>query len=242
MIWLLTDLMTAFTMPFVWMAATKSSGGPIAGYSGADFVAYYVAMLFLTNFITCHFMWDMNFEIREGILSTQLMRPVNWMHFMFVRNLAWRVMRTGLFIPWFLLFLVVFGAQMGQVNYQFNLLFFVSLVLGHVLSFVFVIAIGCVALFTEEAQSVFELYYFPLMFLSGQMFPVAVLPDWAQRLALIFPFYYTTGVPTEILIGRLSGSAAWQAVGIQVVWTVVAYGLYRFLWPRGLKRYTGVGM
>ena len=241
MIWILTDLVTAFTMPLVWLAATKTQGD-IAGFSGSDFVAYYVAMLFLANFITCHFMWDINNEVRDGVLSSQLVRPVNWLKFMFARNLAWRTMRTIIFLPWFVLFIVSYSSHMGQVSYSLGWMFWVSVVLGHMVSFYSVMALATLSLFTEEAQSIFELYYFPMLFLSGQLFPVAVLPAWAQKLALLFPFYYTTGAPTEILIGRLAGDDALRAIGIQLLWAAIAYGAFQFIWPRGLKRYSGVGM
>lgn len=241
MIWLLTDLVTAFTMPLVWIAATEG-GKVIGGFTGPQFVAYYVVVLFITNFVTCHFMWEMNFEIREGILSSQLIRPVPWLAFMFARNLAWRVMRTLLFLPWFGIFLIAYGPLMGSVPYSLGWEFWLSILLGHILSFGFVTALGCLALFTEEAQSIFELYYFPMMFLSGQLFPISVLPQWAQNASLFMPFYYTTAVPTEIAIGRLTGPQATQAILGQFIWIAISFTLFHFLWKAGLKRYTGVGM
>ena len=44
------------------------------------------------------------------------------------------------------------------------------------------------------------------LFLGGQMFPVAMYPEWIQRLAHWLPFYYSVGAPTEIL------SAPYQAI------------------------------
>ena len=240
LIWILSDLVTAFTMPLVWLSA--AGGGSIQGFTGPQFVAYYVVMLLISNFVTCHYMWDMNVEIRDGVVSSQLIRPVSWFQFMMVRNFAWRIVRSGLFFPWFLLFVLIYSAQLGQTAYQIAPVFFVSLLLGHVLSFVFVVAVGCLTLFTEEAQSIFELYYFPMLFLSGQMFPIKILPEWAQNLAMLFPFYYTTGLPTEIAVGRVTGSQAWQGIAGQVVWIGLSYVLFHVLWHRGLKRYSGVGM
>jgi ABC-2 type transport system permease protein len=98
------------------------------------------------------------------------------------------------------------------------------------------------ALFTQEAMAIFELYYVPMLFLSGQLFPISVLPPWAMFLGKLFPFYYTTGAPTEILIGRVKGNEALQTIGMQLLWIAIAYLVSRILWAKGLKHYTGVGM
>jgi ABC-2 type transport system permease protein len=109
-------------------------------------------------------------------------------------------------------------------------------------SITFVLALSMIALFIQEAQSVFELYYFPMLFLSGQLFPVSMMPDWVRSVAVIFPFYYTTGVPTEVCVGKLSPGEAHQMIGIQVAWIVCAYLAQRVLWKFGLRAYTAVGM
>ena len=79
----------------------------------------------------------------------------------------------------------------------------------------FVMMMAMLALFTQEVTSIFELYYIPMLFLSGQLFPIAMLPQWAAKLAKMFPFYFTTGAPTEILIGRVQGNTVYAALGTQ---------------------------
>lgn len=240
MIWILTDVVVAFTMPVVWLSA--AGDGTIQGFSGPDFVAYYILALLLTSFVTCHFMWDINYEIREGVLSTQIIRPVNWLEFNFLRNASYRVLRTILFSPWLIIFYVVYGSQLSKSPFQFGWQFWIVVLLGHVLSFASVMALTCIALFTEEATSIFEVYYFPLIFLSGQLFPISVLPQWAQNLSGILPFYYTVGAPTEIAMGRVADSQIPFVIGMQILWTLISLVIFRFAWRAGLKRYTGVGM
>ncbi|MGY2498957.1 ABC-2 family transporter protein, partial [Klebsiella pneumoniae] len=91
-------------------------------------------------------------------------------------------------------------------------------------------------------SAIFESYYMPMLFLSGQIFPVSMLPEWAQTVSKFLPFYYTTALPAEIASGKVAGAAAWGAIVIQVAWMVLAYGLYRAVWPSALRRYSGTGM
>lgn len=240
MIWVMTDVSTAVTMPLVWLAA--AANGPIGGYTSSGLVLYYLCLLMLSNFITCHFMWDISSEIKEGVFSSHLVRPVPYLQFIIVRNFAWRCVRCVIFLPWFFLILYFYRGAIGEPHLNLGWEFWLSVLLGHTLSVVFVTAMAMIALFTQEAQAIFELYYIPMLFLSGQLFPLALFPDWVRNVAIVFPFYYTTGAPTEILIGRLSGAAMYPVLGIQLVWIAVSLLGFKLLWSKGLKQYASVGM
>ncbi|AIE87141.1 ABC transporter permease [Fimbriimonas ginsengisoli] len=239
-IWILTDVTTAVTMPLVWSHASKA--GAIAGYRTSDFVLYYLCMLMLGSFVTSHIMWDLAVEIKEGQFSTALLRPMSFFQISYIRNLSWRIIRVSLFAPVFVLLLILYRSLLGDATLHFGPEFWLSLVLGHFVSFTVVMAMAMLALYTQEVYSIFELYYIPMLFLSGQLFPISLLPAWAAGLAKAFPFYFTTGAPTEILIGRVTGAAAWQTIGIQCIWIVIAYAAAKFLWRKGLRHYTGVGL
>lgn len=239
-IWVLTDVATAVTMPLVWATASKS--GPIAGFGTSDFVLYYLCMLLLQCFVTSHVMWDFAMEIREGQFSNMLLRPVNWYLMAFVRNLAWRVFRPFLFLPFFFLFLWLYRGYLGDAHVYLAPSFWAAMILGHLVSFTFVTMLSMVALFTQEAMSIFELYYLPMLLLSGGVFPVSVLPGWAQNLAHVLPFYSTVGAPTDILVGRTSPERIGQVLLIQVAWIAFSYVGYRVLWAKGLRQYASVGM
>ncbi len=240
LIWITTDLVPALTMPLMWAKADHS--GPIAGYTSGDFVLYYLCLLFLGNFISSHIMWDLAMEIKEGQFSTQLVRPISYYQICFFRNLSWRVLRMILFAPMFVGLLAIYSSYITHTTLYLGWEFWVSLILGHLVSFTTVMMMAMLALFFQEVTSIFELYYVPTLFLSGRLFPIAVLPAWAQSLAKLLPFYYTTGAPTEILIGRVTGPQILSTVGAQLIWVGLAYGASKVLWKFGLKHYTGVGM
>jgi len=240
LIWILTDVTLAITMPLVWIAAAK--GGEIQGFSSGDFVTYYLSVVLIAQFVQSHFMWDVAFEIKEGVFSSQIIRPVNWFEFMVVRNLTWRCIRLGLFLPWFVLFVLLFRNYLGGQELFMGWQFWVSVCLGHTVSITTVLAMAMIALFVHEAYSIFELYYLPMLFLGGQMFPIDLYPAWVQRLADWMPFYYTVGVPTEIFVGRIEVAEMARYLTLQIVWVVVMYAAFRTMWRYGLRQYTGVGM
>lgn len=239
-IWILTDLATAVTMPLVWASAAKS--GPIAGYTTGDFVLYYLCLLFIQNVVTSHMMWEIATEIKEGQFAPMLLRPVSFFQFTFFRNLAWRLLRLVYSAPFFALLLFAYRGYLGDAHVSMGWEFWVSVALGHLVSLSFVMMIAMIALYVQEAYSIFELYYIPMLFLSGQLFPIAVMPGWVQTLRYFFPFYFTTAAPTEIMVGRLTGPAVYQTLAIQCAWIVFSLVAGRALFRHGLRSYNLVGM
>lgn len=241
-IWVMTDVVVAVTMPLVWAAANRATGQTIAGFTSGDFVLYYLCILLIGSFVTSHIMWELAMEIKEGQFSVALVRPVSFYQMTFMRNIAWRVIRPTLFLPFFLVLLFLYRSYLSSAHVFLGWEFWVAVFLGHLVSFNFAFMMSMLALFTQEAMAIFELYYVPMLFLSGQLFPIAVLPDWARYCAYIFPFYFTTGVPTEILVGRVSAGNAHTLIAGQLAWATGAYVLGQVLWKKGLRHYTAVGM
>jgi len=171
LIWILTDLVTAITMPLVWAKASTTTG-VIGGFTQGDFVLYYLCQLLIGSFITSHIMWEVAMEIREGQFSTQLVRPISFYQFTFLRNLSWRIIRTALFAPFFVALLWLYRSYLSDATVYLGWEFWTSFVLGHLVSFTLVTMMAMIALFTTEVMSIFELYYVPMLFLSGQLFPV----------------------------------------------------------------------
>ncbi|HEV1283710.1 MAG TPA: amidohydrolase family protein, partial [Bryobacteraceae bacterium] len=62
--------------------------------------------------------------------------------------------------------------------------------------------IGAVANSMAESQIIIQLLYFPMLFLGGATFPIAIMPNWLQIVAQFIPTtYLTTGI-TAILQGH----------------------------------------
>jgi ABC-2 type transport system permease protein len=227
-------------MPLVWVAASKH--GAVGGFQSGDFVLYYLSLLLLTGFVTSHMMWDIAVEIKEGQFTNALLRPFGFLPLIFLRNLAWRLIRPTLFLPFFLVLLVAYRPYLTGAHVYLGPEFWLALIGGHLVSFMMGTALAMLALFTTEAMAIFEIYYIPLLLFSGQIFPLSVMPPWLLNFAKALPFYYTTGAPTEILVGRVHGAAVTQILLAQLGWIIVSYIVFRILWRVGLRRYTGVGM
>lgn len=240
-VWILTDVVPALVMPLVWLSAYNGKSA-IGGYTPGEMVLYYLCMVTFTNFIVAHLMWDIAMDIKEGRFSVFLVRPFSYFQTMFISNLAWRVFRLAVFMPMLGFGILLYAPHVTSVRFEWGITFWLSLLMAHIVSFMLAYTLGLLALFFQEVFSVYNIYYIPMLFLSGQMVPVGIFPDWLQTLSRYMPFQYTVALPTEVFMGRVPEALAWQAIGMQVSWIAFLYLLSKLFWRKGLLYYTGVGM
>ncbi|MDW8052644.1 MAG: ABC-2 family transporter protein [Armatimonadota bacterium] len=240
-IWMLTDVVHCLVMPLVWLSAYGGREA-IATYRPGEMVTYYVLIALVSTFVTSHIMWEVAWEIKEGYLSQWLLRPVPMLWRLIAQNLSWRVLRLVMFVPVAAIALWYFSRLTTLSPIYWGWEFWLSMALGHLVSFFTAYALATLAFWVQETQSVFSLYYAPMLLLSGWVAPLALMPPWLQALAMLFPFRYTTAVPVEIAVGKLQGEAMWMEIGLQALWVLIGAIGGQLLWRWGLRHYTGVGM
>ncbi len=102
-------------------------------------------------------------------------------------------------------------------------------------------ALALVALWTTRTAAANQVYFAAILFFSGQMAPLSLMPDWVQTLAALLPFRWMMAFPTELLLGRLTPDEVLWGMVVQVVWLGLAWGMMALVWTRGVKRYSAVG-
>jgi len=238
-IWVLADAQTALILPMVWLAAAPNGVG---GMDRAHLVSYYLVSMTASQFITCHLMWDIAWDIREGIFSSQVIRPIGFFSFNLPRNFAWRVGKLVLFLPLAVLVYFAYAGKSHIAPIYFSWEAVASLFLGQMLSFAAAYCVALVALWTTEFFSVLRLYYLPETFLSGRIVPLGTLPLWLQNASSWTHFRLTNAFPVQILLRDLSPVEVRRGLVLQVAWTIFFLAAGSWLFRRGTRRYTGAGM
>jgi ABC-2 type transport system permease protein len=239
-IWMLADAQTAMILPAVWLACAGDAGA-VAGMSRPDLVTYYLASMVLTQFITCHLMWDIGWDIREGDFNAHLLRPMSYFRMNLARNLAWRWSKLLLFLPVAAIVFLIYS-PVGTSPVHVTWPFVVSVLLAQTLSYVSGFCVAMTALWTTEFMSTFRLYYLPEMFLSGRLVPLSTLPVGVAALSTYTHFRYMNYFCVEILMGKLAPPQILSGILIQVAWIGGFTVLARVLFLAGTRRYVGAGM
>jgi len=241
-IWIMTDVVTAVTMPLVWLASYNGRSS-IHGFDPSQMVTYYLVLFALTGFIESHVMWDIGNDIKQGKFNIYLVRPFSYMAYVYASNLGWRAMRSLLAIPLFCALVLAFHRYIGGIsNIHFSAVFVLSVILGHFVSFCTAYMLGLLSLWLYEARSLFNFYYLPLLIFSGQIAPVALLPHRLQSAIVWTPWPYTLSFPTNILLGRVSQHDILTGLAFQVGWIAISCIIARCLFRGGVKRFTAFGI
>lgn len=241
-IYLLYEIIPPVTMAFMWLSAYEGQQ-TVAGFSLSEMLMYTMGVMLLRGTVTVHVEWALDHEIRQGLLSTQLTRPFNYWAYLFVDSLAWRSVRLTLVTPILLVGLVLLAPWIGAVklDWQRVPLLLVSVALGYLVCFFLKLCVGFIGFWTNDIVGVTTLYEVIAGVLGGILFPIALLPGWAQTVALCLPIQAVYAVPLAILLGKGEGTDPLYGIGLQLVWIAVLWGLAMVLWRAGLRQYESVG-
>ena len=238
-VWMLTN-----TMPLVnlalWSAVTRER--PVHGYQQADLVAYFLSALLVRQLTSSWVLWEMSREIRMGVLSMRLLRPIHPLWAYSAENLSGLPLRTVFAIPVATIGIAVAGSNHVAGDAAHWLVLVPALLGAWQINFWTNALMGTLSFWLEQSMAVFQLWLGGYFILSGYMFPL----DFVGRgtgIAIIhaLPFYSMAGFPVEVLLGRLPVEQALVQLGVQWAW-VGALGVGTLLlWRAGVRRYNAVG-
>jgi len=116
-----------------------------------------------------------------------------------------------------------------------------ALLLGFALRFTLEWTLALAAFWVTRVSAINQMYWLTLLFLSGEMAPLALLPKLVQYVAAVSPFRWMIGFPVELLLGRMTPGAALLGFAAQAVWLALSLALLRLVWRAGVRRYSAVG-
>ena len=119
--------------------------------------------------------------------------------------------------------------------------FLVSTVMTALLQFFMSYTMALLAFWVLEVSTfIFILFAFEYI-AGGHLFPLDILPPTIERVLHYTPFPYQLFFPVSIYVGKTTGHELYQGLLIQTAWVVAAYLLARWVWKRGIRKYSAVG-
>lgn len=237
------------TQIFLWFAVFQSIGQSqqLAGYTFHDMVAYYLLSMLARAFSSMPGLAStIARNIREGEIKKFIIQPVDMLGFMLLGRIAHKIAYyTVATIPFAIVFFICrsyFVAGWPPLP-QFTA-FAISLVLAFLLGYFVEVCIGLIGFWFLEVSSLLFVYMLLNFFLSGHMFPLDMLKTLPWPLADIIyvnPLKYLAYFPAAVFLGKVPEDRLWLEIGIEFAWLGFFIVLARFLFARGLKRYSGYG-
>jgi ABC-2 type transport system permease protein len=170
-------------------------------------------------------------QVRDGKLDYPLTKPEDAQVLVSVRRVRiWQAVDvvSGA---------IVLGAGISGLTEGVGLVdalaFAAALLLGGVMVYCFWLIVTCVSFWVVRLEEAIEL--FEGLFQTGR-WPVGVYPLWLRMgLTYLVPIAFAVTVPAEAVTSRLRPSTLVAAAGL----AVALFAFTRWLWKRGLRRYSG---
>lgn len=239
--WLLIGIIPLAVLPFVWLA-TFNGQESLAGLTQKQMVTYFVALMFVQRLTSADIVFGIAQEIGEGRLSFTLLKPVSFVTKLLGLTLSAQF-RNSLVVAIIVTISFLLLPQYLVKPYSFSLLLYslTALILAFIVNFLFNFCLGLISFWTLNVRGIFIFVFLTARFLGGLFAPIKIYPPLAQKIAFILPFKYGMAFPLEVY---LSSGVNWEVLAgfiVQVLWIALMVILARFLWTRGVKRFSAYG-
>jgi ABC-2 type transport system permease protein len=234
------------TTILLWQAIYKGSGQPrLNGFDYNEMIAYLLLVNISRMFSSMPGLaGGIARDIREGTLKKYLLQPVDLTGYLLSYRVAHKVSYiVASFLPYVLLFFLCRGFFSGKVPTDpvTWVAYLASLVLAFLVGFFFEASVGMVGFWFLEVTSLLYIVMTLNFFVSGHMLPLDLLPPFWAGLLKLLPFQYMAYFPAVVFLGKVKGPALAEALVIEALWVVGFVLLSRWLYNRGLRRYSAFG-
>jgi ABC-2 type transport system permease protein len=181
-------------------------------------------------------------DIREGTLKKYLLQPIDMLAYLVSYRAAHKIAYiVTSALPYGLLFLLCSRYFDAPPDGLTLLAYLASLLLAFVVGFFFEASIGMIGFWFLEVSSLLYVVNTINFFVSGQMFPLDLLPSpWAGILEMM-PFRYMAYFPAAVYLGHIRGNELVYGLLAEAGWAVFFIILARWLYRFGLRRYSAYG-
>jgi ABC-2 type transport system permease protein len=236
-------LLPLIAMISVWRTIYGGQDHDVGGYTLAQMISYYLVVT-IVDMLTAvnEDDWQIASDIKDGAISQFLVKPIDYLRYRLCLFLAGRAIYTvfalvpvGIFIAVQHEYFVT-PANAATVGW-----FGLSIIMTALLQFFMSYAMALLAFWVLEVSTfIFILFAFEYI-AGGHLFPLDILPPLMAKVLSFTPFPYQLYFPVSIYVGRSTGAALYQGLFIQFAWVVLAYLFARFMWSRGIRKYSAVG-
>ncbi|HZJ58327.1 MAG TPA: ABC-2 family transporter protein [Clostridia bacterium] len=215
----------------LWRAIYQ--GGRVAGYSLVQMV-WYLCMTELMVFgCRSSIFGQMNEDVKSGSIAYQLNRPYQYVAYQFFNALGGVAFNFLIYGTLAIILGLVMVGPIPGFNFAVLPLALISVILGAVINFFLMMALGLTA-FRLEENTAFYLIYQKLVFMLGMFIPLELLPVWLQNIAKWLPFPYVAWAPARLIVAFDFG-LFWEVIPMQLIWAVLAIILSMTVYSYGIR-------
>lgn len=237
---IVSPVFTAAIEVTLWSAILNSTAtATLAGFSKASYIAYGLWGSFVDR-VTANWMYEARMieEVNSGAVNSVLARPISFYEYYLSQFLGYKLLSLiiSIAVPTAVCLWLPGPTMLSRVPAAILLIIW-SLVFTHTLSFM----IATLAFFFNRVQSLTFAKNVVLWVLSGNLFPLDLLPEPFRTVLISLPFSSAVYVPVGYITGRLDHPDLLRGFLSTTLGLLVLWPLANAIWLAGRRRYSGTG-
>ena len=238
-IWMINRIVEPTVFLVVWTTIAAARGS-VGSYGAADFAAYFIVLMVVNQLTFTWIIFEFDWRIRSGEFSALLLKPIHPIHSDIADNLGYKLLTLVIIVPAALLLTVLFQPAFAPRAAALGLAA-LSLVLAYFLRMFVDWGFALSGFWTTRTAALNQLYFLVMLFCSGRLAPLELLPPWLERVSWYLPFRWTAWFTVELALDRLPPATIAAGFRMQVLWLLLALAAMQGVWLLGRRKYTAVG-
>ncbi len=238
LVWILATNMP-LVMLALWTAVAREH--PMGAYGQREFTAYFLSALVVRLFTGSWVLWELNYELRHGLLGFRLLRPFPPILHYAAENVAALPIRSCIAVPVALTSLYAMGLDQVSHDPRVFAVFCIGTLGALAMNFLAMAIIACLGFFIESSLAIGQIWFGLYTTLSGYLVPIDLFPGWLRQFGSVAPFRYMLSFPVETILGKLSLHGAMMHLGMQWGYIALFAGVLAVLWKLGMRRFSAFG-
>lgn len=237
----LTEICVAY---FLWDAIFVHTGSQtMQGYSFLGIVYYYVFSGLVGRMIQTADQGGISIDIYEGGLTRYLLYPLSFLQYKYVSFLGQQVSMLFQLLLGLAVALMIWGLPADQnISASSVALGILTSIMAGALMFLINACLELVAFWQDTVWNLMAMLRFIGNLLGGVHVPLVFFPEWGQTLVQYTPFPFIFSFPIRCFLGQVTAQE-WLHQSIWMVgWMCAISLLLAWIWKRGTRVYTGVGI
>jgi ABC-2 type transport system permease protein len=227
----------------IWTAIFQKTS-LVGGYNHREMITY-IVIGWLLSFLMENFGFEdiISNHIQKGELSNFVSKPIDYINYLIFLSIGRASFTLGVAFIFNLLLLFFLRSNFIVSKNIFMWLILLAMVLaGYFIKLFLSILIGFISFWTVDNSGIFYSINTLAKFLSGNYFPINILPAAFLNFSLALPFVYTFYFPAQLYLGKISIRQGVIGLGLEIVWLAILYIAVKIVWKLGLKKFESVGI
>lgn len=236
---ILGNLLYLTLIYFLWKAIFASAGTDVVnGMTFEMTMVYLVLATSLYGVVELYLVWEIGRNIQNGKIVLDLLRPIQYKHYVFWENSGALVVNFLMtFIP---TLIIVALMTKGTIPFGWNLVYFLaafvfSIIINYNIDFI----VGTICLYTQSIWGINIMKQMIVALLSGATIPLAFFPEKFATVVKYLPFRAIYDTPLTLLMTRTPDyQTVLSKLGFSLFWVIAISVFSGFFWRISIKQVT----